>query len=120
MPYRVSCLPSNQTPTLLSFLPTKQLLMGFVPNKLLWGSNGSLLILALNQRLRLFLKHKYNISLCNHVYKILFKFLECRLKRFLSNLVSKAQSVFMEGRSIIEIVVIAILTHPFHETKYQR
>ena len=34
--------------------------MGSITNYLAWGSNDSLLILALDQRLRFFLKHKSN------------------------------------------------------------
>ena len=47
------------------------------------------------------------ISLCNVLYKIISKALAKRLKQCLSKCISEEQSAFVEGRSIIDNVIVA-------------
>ncbi|XP_058075727.1 uncharacterized protein LOC131224206 [Magnolia sinica] len=48
------------------------------------------------------------ISLCNVIYKIFSKLLVTRLSKFLPKLISMEQGAFMQGRSIIENVAMAL------------
>ena len=46
------------------------------------------------------------IALCNVIYKIITKVMENRLRPLLSDLVSQEQSGFVEGRQILDGVVM--------------
>lgn len=50
------------------------------------------------------------ISLCNVIYKIISKLMADRLKKWLSVLISEEQGSFVEGRQILDGVVIATET----------
>lgn len=62
------------------------------------------------------------ISLCNVLYKMVSELLANRLKRCLDHCVSSEQSPFVEGRPILDIVLIAMeIIHAMkHKTKGQR
>lgn len=55
-------------------------------------------------------KDLHPISLCNVIYKILSKVLCNRLKKVLPELVDKAQSAFISGRTIQDNILIAFVT----------
>ena len=57
------------------------------------------------------------ISLCNVVYKVVAKILANRLKVLLPKLVSSNQSAFIEGRSIIDKIVMAFELNQFMKGK---
>lgn len=58
------------------------------------------------------------ISLCNVLFKILSKVLSNRLKRILPGLIDNAQSAFISGRAIQDIVIIAF--EAIHAMKNRR
>lgn len=58
------------------------------------------------------------ISLVGCIYKIVTKILVKRLKRVLPNLISKEQSGFLEGRSMLDNILVA--NELVHDAKYKR
>ena len=54
-----------------------------------------------------------HISLCNMLYKIIYKVLANRLKRILNEVVHESQSAFVPSKSIIDNVLIAFETMHF-------
>lgn len=65
------------------------------------------------------MKDYKSISLCNVIYKIIFKTLANLLKPLLSKCISPTQSAFIEGRSIMDNILIAyeIIHHKKWMTK---
>ena len=58
------------------------------------------------------------ISLCNVILKIITKVLENRLKPLLPNLISPKQTDFMEGRQILDGIIMAHeMIHSLKQTK---
>ena len=53
------------------------------------------------------MKDYKSISLCNVIYKIIFKTLANHLKPLISKCISPTQSAFIEGRSIMDNILIA-------------
>lgn len=53
------------------------------------------------------MKDMIPISLCNVLYKILAKMLANMLKKVLPKCISEEQSTFVEGRSILDNVLVA-------------
>ena len=51
--------------------------------------------------------HFRPISLCNVIYKTIFKILVNRLKPFMDSLISPFQNAFLKGRSIFDNILIA-------------
>lgn len=47
------------------------------------------------------------IALCNVIYKIIFKVIANRLKAILPNLISLEQSCYVEGRQILDGIILA-------------
>jgi hypothetical protein len=51
-------------------------------------------------------KQFWLIALCNVIYKIITKFIVVRLKPILPCIISKEQSGYVEGRHIMEILIL--------------
>jgi hypothetical protein len=64
--------------------------------------------------------HFRPIALCNVIYKLLTKIIVTRLKPILSFLISPEQSGYVEGRQIMDSVILAHeVIHSLHSTKTQ-
>ena len=72
-----------------------------------WSMNASFLTLILKKCNAVNIKDFGPINLVGSVYKLLSKVLANRLRVVLDNLISKTQNSFVEGRQILDSVLIA-------------
>jgi hypothetical protein len=90
----------------------------FSSGKLLGELNNSYIVLIPKTPNPSAINHFRPISLCNTVYKIIFKLIVGRLRTVLPNLISPCQSAFILGRWIAEKqLIVQELLHSFKKRK---
>lgn len=65
------------------------------------------------------MSHFRLISLCNVIFKIVFKVLANRLKLILGEIISECQSAFVAGRVITDNILISFETLHYMKSKRQ-
>ena len=81
------------------------------------GVNSTILALVLKKEDSLEMKDFRPISCCNVLYKVVSKILANRLKRILPKIISENQSAFIEGRLLMENVLLASeLVKDYHKS----
>lgn len=71
------------------------------------GLNDAMLVLLPNKKDPDKLTELHPISLCNMAYKVKAKFMANRLKYVLSDVISENQNAFVQGRFIMDSLVVA-------------
>ena len=87
----------------------------FIPS----GLNSTIIVLVPKTKKPVKMTELRPIALCNVIYKIMAKAIANRLKKILPMIISESQSAFVEGRSIMDNILVAFEVNHYLKRKTQ-